>query len=137
MRWWCVRWAMASGLAISLSAAVAGAADAPLVRKAPVQPPAPAFDWSGFYAGGHLGYSLGRTGMALPDNASPNGTSTFGSAYGVAQAGYNLVLPSGFLTGIEGDVSVSEFFENGAISRRPTKIDTGVVNEVDYIARLR
>jgi len=132
----CVRWAIASGLALSLIAPGAGAADAPpLVRKA--QPLARSFDWSGFYAGGHVGYSRGSTRSTLSDPLSPDGVSTFGSLYGGFQGGYNHVFPSGFLLGIEGDVSFPEFFEDGVISRRPTTLDTEVTRQVDYIARLR
>src|SRR5437879_9036014 len=113
---------MASGLALSLVVSAAGAADVPpLVRKAPLL--APSFDWSGFYTGGHVGYSRGSTRSTrstLSDPLSPNGTSTFGSLYGGLQAGYNHMFPSGFLVGIERDVSFPEFFEDGVISRRPT-----------------
>ena len=126
---------MASGLALSLIAAAANAADAPLVRKAPVL--APSFDWSGFYTGGHVGYGRGSTRSTLSDPASPDGVNTFGSLYGGVQAGYNYVFPSRFLLGIEGDVSVAEFFEEGTITRRPTTLDSEVSHQVDYIATLR
>src|SRR5258708_1423178 len=126
---------MASGLALSLIAA-AGAADAPpLVRKAPLV--APSFDWSGFYTGGHVGYSRGGTRSTLSDPLSPDGVSTFGSLYGGLQAGYNHVFPSGFLIGIEGDVSFPEFFEDGVISRRPTTLHTEVSHQVHSISTLR
>ena len=110
-----VGWAMVLGLA---AGSVASAADVPLIRKAP--PLAPAFDWSGFYAGGHVGYGRGSTRSVLSEPASPDGVSTFGSLYGGLQAGYNVVFPSGYFVGVEGDISFPEFFEDGAMWQRPT-----------------
>jgi high affinity Mn2+ porin len=127
-------WVIAVAAAL-LTSGAALAADPPLVRKAPVL--APSFDWSGFYTGGHVGYSRGSTNSALSDPLSPDGRSTFGSLYGGLQVGYNHVFPSGFLVGIEGDVSFPEFFEDGAIMRRPTTLDSEITHQVDYVATLR
>lgn len=120
---------------LALPTGSAPAADLSLIRKAPVA--ALPFDWSGLYAGGHVGYSRGSTRIDLSDPAPPVEHGTFGSLYGGVQAGYNLVLPSGFLAGIEGDVSFPEFFEDGAISRRSTALATTVTDQVDYTATLR
>ena len=127
-----VGWAMVLGLAVG---GVASAADAPLVRKAPLL--APAYDWSGFYAGGHVGYGRGSTSSVLSDPASPDGASTFGSLYGGLQAGYNFVSPSGYFVGVEGDISFPEFFEDGAMAQRPTVSGTAVIDRLDYVATLR
>ena len=59
----------------------ADAADMPArspVYKAPVMAPAPAYNWSGFYAGGHVGYLWGSTrvvdnGVVTDANARTNG----------------------------------------------------------------
>jgi hypothetical protein len=36
----------------------------------PVKRPAPAYDWSGFYADGHLGVAWGRSDWSTPPNFS-------------------------------------------------------------------
>ena len=44
-----------------LAAAPATAAERPMAVKAPWQPPVvQAYDWTGLYVGGHLGYAAGR-----------------------------------------------------------------------------
>jgi high affinity Mn2+ porin len=82
--------------------------------------PAPApFDWTGFYIGGNVGATTGRTtwtateaGAAVPTlNGSINMFNSFdafegtGSYFIGMQAGYNYMLPSRFLVGFEADFS--------------------------------
>jgi high affinity Mn2+ porin len=76
-------------------------------------------NWTGFYGGGYLGDAWGRsnwtareTGIAAP---TLHGTLDFfkaydafkgtGSYFGGFQAGYNYMLPSGVVLGVEADVS--------------------------------
>ena len=80
--------------------------------------PAPS-DWTGFYLGGHFGYATGTSNwVATQGGASAptlNGSLDFfnsydafkgtGSYYAGLQAGYNRMLPSRFLVGIEADFS--------------------------------
>src|SRR5260370_11335094 len=71
-------------------------------------PPAPAtsyFDWTGFYVGGHVGYSRGNARVTLADPDPTHFGHSFGSLTGGLQGGYNYVLPSRFLLGIEADAS--------------------------------
>ena len=103
------RWPRA--LPCGLIAAWRRAADAPLVRKAP--PLAPSFDWSGFYAGGHVGYGRGSTRRRCPIRRRPMGASTSAASMAASQAGTTTCFRPGFLVGIEGDVSFPEFFEDG------------------------
>ena len=133
-----VRRALARGLGVCLWGLIAApvfAADAPLVRKAPLR--AASFDWSGFYGGGHVGYARGSTTNTLSDPTPQALGDGFGSLYGGVQGGYNHVLPSGFLIGVEGDISFPEFFEDGAITRRTTAFGTDVTDQIDTIATLR
>src|SRR2546430_10476629 len=60
----------------------------------------PAFDWSGFYIGGHTGYSRGSASAVLSDPlaVSTNG-SVFSGVSGGVQGGYNVQLPSGLVLG--------------------------------------
>ena len=82
-------------------------------------PAAPVFsDWTGFYLGGHLGYATGTSdwaatqgGGAAPLAGSIDLFNTFdgfmgtGSYFAGLQAGYNRMLPSRFLLGMEMDFS--------------------------------
>jgi high affinity Mn2+ porin len=99
-----------TGLAASSSAR---AADLPM----PVVSQIPGFDWSGWYVGGHLGYAAGGSDWsASPSGGIPSigrtdltkGFDLFkgnGSYFGGLQGGYNFVLPSRVVFGVEGDVS--------------------------------
>ena len=71
---------------------------------------APPFAWDGFYVGGHLGYAGGRSNWSGPDIAGSSSIAkpidTFteaGSFIGGFQGGYNLLLPSHVLLGVEAD----------------------------------
>jgi high affinity Mn2+ porin len=80
--------------------------------------PAP-FDWTGFYLGGHFGYATGTSNWTATQPGFPASTLTgsldlfssydafkgTGSYFAGLQAGYNRVLPSHFLIGIEADFS--------------------------------
>src|SRR6185436_25597 len=61
------------------------AADMPL--KAPHL--RPAFDWSGFYIGGHAGYHRGSSFATLTDPAFATTNSVVSGLIGGVQAGYN------------------------------------------------
>jgi high affinity Mn2+ porin len=91
--------------------------------------------------GGHVGYSRGWVSNTLVDaNPAINPTTsapTFGGLYGRLQLGYNYLLPSRFLHGVEVDVSFPEFFENGLIAGLGTAKGTAVTEQIDYVAALR
>jgi len=96
--------------------ALAADASGPMPVKAP---PAPApSDWTGFYLGGHSGYVTGSSdwgasqgGGAGPLNGSIDLFNSYdafkgtGSYFLGLQAGYNRMLPSRFLWGVEMDFS--------------------------------
>jgi len=92
----------------------AGAADLPVPRP----PAAPAYDWSGFYVGGHLGFATGGSGFtATQPGSAANLTGTLdlfrpydfytgeGGGFAGFQGGYNILYRSGLLLGIEADIS--------------------------------
>src|SRR5436190_1783094 len=107
------------GLASLALASGADAAD--LSRALPTKAPPPAapssYDWTGFYAGGHLGYAAGVSDWtATPaGGAAPSFSGTLdlfegydffkskGSYLLGLQAGYNYMLPSRVVLGIEAD----------------------------------
>jgi len=81
------------------------------------QPPVAVYDWTGAYVGGHVGYGWGSSHWTAHDSSGPSlsGSLDFykgfdfskgtGSFLGGFQAGYNTMLPSHLVLGIEGDVS--------------------------------
>src|SRR5215472_1984215 len=81
------------------------------------KPPVAVYDWTGVYAGGHVGYGWGSSHWTAHDAAGPSLTGSLdfykgfnfskgtGSFFGGFQAGYNTMLPSHLVLGIEGDVS--------------------------------
>jgi high affinity Mn2+ porin len=132
------RWlAIATAATVMTSASRAGAADDVMATKAAPIPYADAFDWSGFYVGGHVAYSLGRGNSTLSDPNPAVVGDSFSSLYGGLQGGYNYVSPSHLLLGVEADITFPNFFENGAIFTGGTPRGTTVTDQIDYVATLR
>jgi high affinity Mn2+ porin len=102
---------------------------------------APFYDWSGLYIGGHVGYGRGRANVTLadqpPDPGPINSTSSFGSLIGGIQIGYNHVLPSRMLLGVEADASFlnSLSADDVAWSRLTSVADSS--EKIDYMATVR
>jgi high affinity Mn2+ porin len=106
--------------AIVLASATVASADDFLVTKAPAIPrsDAAAYDWSGFYAGVHLGVAWGNSNWTeQPDGLAgslnlfqtPSAFSEFGSWFGGVQAGYDYMLPNRVVVGVAADVSAPSF----------------------------
>ncbi|NNU80969.1 porin family protein [Halovulum dunhuangense] len=90
-------------------------ADTPVMAPAPVAAPAPmGSDWTGFYAGGNLGYGFGE--------ATPGGD--LDGVIGGLQAGYNYDLGN-FVLGAEADLSLADLQVEGS------------ADQIDTIARLK
>jgi high affinity Mn2+ porin len=94
------------------------------------------FDWAGWYVGGHIGYSRGQIDSRLFAADPTESSQSFGSLYGGLQVGYNYVLPSRLLLGIETDISFPNFLEDGRASARASS-QSIVTDKIDYIATLR
>jgi high affinity Mn2+ porin len=106
----------------------ARAADDIVVTKA--APALTAYDWSGFYAGGHLGYAWGSsnftdnaTGGAAPavsgafDLAQPIDTfDEAGSFFAGFQGGYNHMFANRVVVGAEADASFPSFRDLAGLS---------------------
>lgn len=105
-----------SGVALAalLAAAPASAADMPVRGPVYKAAPAPVFNWTGFYFGGHVGYGWGDTAI---------GGNTDGFLGGL-QAGYNWQLSRNWVFGVEADIS-------GTDINNPTPV------HVDYLGTLR
>jgi high affinity Mn2+ porin len=97
------------------------AADLPIAYKAPPIPRA--YDWSGFYVGGHLGIATGNsdwtanpTVAGLPPISgslnvfqTPNIFSESGSFFAGVQTGYSYMLSNRIVIGAEADASFHAF----------------------------
>jgi high affinity Mn2+ porin len=117
-----------------IATAPASAADI-LVLKAASAPSA--YDWAGFYVGGHVGYTRGSTEVTLSDQDPGSSTNSFGSLYAGAQLGYNFLLWPRILVGVEADISFLNYFgrDDEAASRiTPTQ---QLIDKIDYIGTLR
>ncbi|MGP8119366.1 MAG: carbohydrate porin, partial [Xanthobacteraceae bacterium] len=118
---------------VSATAAdVAGAAPSEPKPAMPVKarpaPASPAYDWSGWYVGAHVGFTAGRSAWtATPAGAPPLGGSLdfplkfdlfacTGSYVEGLQGGYNYVLPSHLLLGFE----IDETFPNSDVNLPPS-----------------
>ncbi len=106
------------------------AADDITPTKAPPGPVASDYDWSGFYAGGHLGVAWGSSNWTASTAGAPgppvsgsfglfepiNSFSETGSFLDGMQAGYNTMLPNRFVVGAEADASFPSFHNVNGIS---------------------
>jgi high affinity Mn2+ porin len=104
-------WVLAcvAGLLVEQSTWTAGASD--IVAKAP-RPTASAYDWTGFYLGGHLGYAGGNSDWTTTGASGSfglyQGFDAFkdtGSYFEGLQAGYNFKLANRMVIGAELDAS--------------------------------
>jgi len=150
------KFAMLASTSLCLSFGFAHAADLPV--KARVAPVAVVDPWVGWYAGGNIGYSWGKTDtatnlggffdfdfpgfgtFALPGGASTTRSNVNGVIGGV-QLGYVGRITPGWLGGIEADIqwsgqkgSVRGAF--GGISPECTSGDCSFANTNDITARL-
>jgi outer membrane immunogenic protein len=92
----------------ALAAGPAMAADlrAPVYTKAPVM--APAYNWSGFYFGGNVGWSFGRanTDWTIAGVVAGSTSNDMTGILGGAQAGYNW-QSSSWVFGLEADIQAT------------------------------
>jgi high affinity Mn2+ porin len=96
------------------------------------------FSWTGLYVGGHAGYARGDARFTIFDPAPAPSADRFGSLFGGVQAGYNHVLPSGILLGIEADISFPNYLgKDDRAWTRPRPDGTDVFHQIDFIATAR
>jgi len=93
-----------------------------------------AYDWTGFYLGGHFGFGQGNVSNSLFTATPETGRNAFGSAYGGLQAGYSYQIPSGWVLGAEADASFPNFLDDGIVS---TPSLGAVTDAIDYLGTLR
>ena len=130
--------------ALGLGAALASAFSTSVrATDLPGQLPLPAppsvttpFDWTGAYVGGHVGYSRGNGRNTLFDPNPTAADSSFGSLFGGLQFGYNYLLPSHLLVGIEGDISFPNYLDDGIVASRTTP-SSAVTEKLDFVSTVR
>jgi high affinity Mn2+ porin len=94
------------------------------------------FDWTGAYLGGHVEYGRGYGHNTLFDPNPAAAGTRFGSLFGGLQFGYNYLLPSRLLVGIEGDISFPNFLDDGIVAARTTP-SSAITEKLDFISTLR
>jgi outer membrane immunogenic protein len=105
-------------VALVAGAGAASATDlpAPVYTKAPVIAN-PAYDWSGFYLGGHLGYIWGKSRVFDNGVLTESGAPTNGVVGGLL-AGYNWQAGP-LVLGVEGDFGWSDAQGHGSVAPPP------------------
>jgi high affinity Mn2+ porin len=141
--------AWAAGLTFTALSTIASAAAADLPLAYPVKAPPlqQAYDWSGFYVGGNMGYAGGNSNWtANPTRAGLPSTSgsvdmtlpidvfaEAGSFFMGIQGGYNYMLANRILLGVEADASFPAFQNlNGLSIGGLTNFNSPVVGAASY-----
>ncbi|MGA9891510.1 MAG: carbohydrate porin [Xanthobacteraceae bacterium] len=123
-----------SAFAVDLSGA--------LPTKAPPPAVLAAYDWSGFYLGGHAGYAFGGSHWTSAQAGVPSvaGAFDFSNGYNLSsgtgsyflgfQAGYDYMTASRWLFGVQADVSFPSFVGG---TNTISSIATGTVSELERV----
>jgi len=107
------------------------------------------YDWSGPYVGAHIGFGWGNSDWTAHGSAGPSlsGSLDFykgfdfskgtGSYFGGFQAGYNHMLPSQFVLGVEADVSFPNSIKATQMISSPSMGQASYGEMVEYFGTLR
>jgi high affinity Mn2+ porin len=113
-----------------------------LPTKAPPPAVLAAYDWSGFYLGGHAGYAFGGSDWTSAQAGVPSvaGAFDFSNGYNLSsgtgsyflgfQAGYDYMTASRWLFGVQADVSFPSFVGG---TNTISSIATGTVSELERV----
>jgi high affinity Mn2+ porin len=128
-----------------------GAVSGAMAVKAVPAPAPAADDWSGYYVGAHLGYAAGSSNWSATPLGAP-GSTLFGSldlfdAYDLFkgtgsyfagfQAGYNFMLPSRLLLGVEADTSFPNTIAGTSAFSSPSAGSASYAEQVELSGTLR
>jgi len=96
---------------------------------------------SGFYFGGHAGYTFGNATATLTDlvgsPTSTGFTSGYGMLFGGAQVGYQQTLPSRWMWGGEFDLSFADFADNNQVLSYRATGAASADEQLEYLGTLR
>jgi len=108
------------------------------------------FQWNGFYAGGHLGQAWGDSDWEAASLAAPAilaGSFAFGRPYDAfkgtgsyfegLQGGYNHLLPSGLVVGLEADISAPNTIGSTRTVAAPTIGEASYREAVELLGSVR
>ena len=95
------------------------------------------FDWTGLYIGAHAGYSRGSSSAVLSDPATLAASGTFSGTIGGVQAGYNVLMSSGLLLGVEADITFPNFLTSNSVVSLLATPQSDVTEQWDYVATAR
>jgi high affinity Mn2+ porin len=112
-------------------------ADAAGSRRLKAQDPPATDGWTGLYVGGHVGYSRGNAQVTLADPAPMDFSSSFGSLSGGVQLGYNYLLPSRILLGVEADISFLNSLAADDVAWSRITASADIAEKIDYMGTLR
>ena len=118
-------------IAVLIAMATAATASEPTPRALPY------YNWNGLYVGGTLSHSQGHTRSTLVDPTPVGASDVFGSYYGGLHIGYNHLLRSRVLFGIEADISFPNFFEGDDVAAARTTVAGTVVEQIDFVSTVR
>ncbi|WP_018184109.1 outer membrane protein [Kaistia granuli] len=104
-----IRQALGIAVATVLGTTAAHAADLTVVEETVVV--APAFSWTGFYAGVHAGYGWADLDTFYSENLGVGGRPD--GFFGGGQVGYNYQLSNNVVLGIEADAAFADLKDDG------------------------
>jgi high affinity Mn2+ porin len=100
-------------------------------------PSAPAHDWNGLYFGAHAGFGRGYSSATFDSPNAVFGDNRFGGMIGGLQAGYNHVLPSNILLGLEADLSLPNTIESNSTISSLSSGPNAVTERMDFLTTAR
>ena len=95
---------------------------------------------SGFYVGGHVGYGFGSIAATFADPTglvTSGGPTEYGMLFGGVQAGYQKVLPSHFMLGIEADISFPSSMDLAQVLAYRATATANANEQLQYLGTLR
>lgn len=113
----------------------AKSADAPI--QIPTAAPTSAFNWSGLYFGGHVGFGDGTANATAFDPDPAAQRNRFGGMIGGAQFGYNYVLPSSIVLGLEADVTFLSYFPSNTVVASVPTANGNATQQWDLVSTFR
>jgi outer membrane immunogenic protein len=127
------------GLAVigALIAGPAMAADLGMPVKAPPAPVAPAYNWTGFYLGGQIGYGWGSAYQEGANGFGDTGNYDISGIVGGGTAGYNWQFGGSWVLGVETDFSGADITGTGASSLTYNCTTTGCYNDIHWFGTVR
>jgi high affinity Mn2+ porin len=123
-----------AALALAAGHPASAADQAALPVKAPI---VSAYDWNGFYFGGHVGYAPGSADAIVRDPGATPGRNTFGGLSGGVQFGYNVMLPSRVLLGVETDLTFPNYLDTNPIIEQIPTASGNVTEMMGYAGTVR